>query len=187
MGDLHPPRCHDLASTPISRDRAAPHRHRIRARRPGRRLLTESGTFSEIASAISRPSSARSPRRRRRSALDHEAVERRLGRGQRNRPLDRLRERDGLGVLTYLRDAAAAGRRPPRALSFAGSRRRPVCGGGSRPICVMLTRSRWRTKGSRCRSSKGSSNMPTSASRRFISKESTRARSSTRSTTAGRR
>jgi hypothetical protein len=50
-----------------------------------------------------------------------------------------------------------------------------------------LTRSRWRTKGSRCRSSRGSSGMPTLGSRRFTSKESTRERSWTRSTTASHR
>ena len=65
---------------------------------------------------------------------------------------------------------------------------RPGCGGGSRHTsCGMRTRSRWRTKGSRCRLSRGSSGMRTSGSRRSISKESTRARSSTRSTTAGLR
>ena len=64
---------------------------------------------------------------------------------------------------------------------------RLVCGGGSRRTnSVMFTRSRWRTKGSRCRSSKGSSGTPTSGSPRFISRESTRARSSTPSPTADR-
>lgn len=46
-----------------------------------------------------------------------------------------------------------------------------------------LTRSRWPTKGSRCRLSRGSSGMPTLGSRRSTSKESTPARSSTQSIT----
>ena len=86
------------------------------------------------------------------------------------------------------RPAGGAGQRPPRAASFADSLPRLECGVGSRRTSsVMRTRSRWRTKGSRCRLSRGSSGMRTSASRRFISKESIQARSLTQFTTADRR
>ena len=58
------------------------------------------------------------------------------------------------------RPADAAGQRPLRAVSFAASRRRLGCGGGSRRTSSgMPTRSRWRTKGSRCRLSSGNSGM----------------------------
>jgi integrase len=73
-------------------------------------------------------------------------------------------------------------------LSFAGSASRPAYGDDSRRTSSdMRTRSRWHTKGSRCRSSSGSLGMPISGSHRSTSRESTRARSSTRSTTADRR
>jgi integrase len=63
------------------------------------------------------------------------------------------------------------------------------CGGGLRRTSSgMPTRSRWRTKGSRCRLFRGSSGiMPTSGLRRSTFRESIRARSWTRSTTVGRR
>ena len=106
--------------------------------------------------------------------------------------------------------AVADGQRRPRAASFVGSPRRLACGGGSRRIikptrdragrlndgCADVgtsinygtrMRSRWRTKGSSCRLSRGSSGMPTSGSRRSTSKASTHERSWTRCTTAGRR
>jgi integrase len=69
-----------------------------------------------------------------------------------------------------------------------GSRLGLVCVGGSRHIsCGMLTRSKWRTKGSRCRSSSASWGiMRTSGSRRSTCKVSIHARSSIRCTTAGR-
>ncbi len=52
----------------------------------------------------------------------------------------------------------AAGPRPLPVVSFAGSPLRLGCGGASRRTSSgTLTRSRWRTKGSRCRLSRGSS------------------------------
>jgi hypothetical protein len=83
--------------------------------------------------------------------------------------------------------SGADGQRPPHAASSGGSPRRPGCGGGSRPTSYGTpTPSRWRTKGSRCRLSRGSSGMHTWGSRRSTSKESIHARSLTRSTTADR-
>ena len=82
------------------------------------------------------------------------------------------------------RPAAGDGQLPPRVVSFANSRRRLGCGGGLRRTSSgMLMRSRWPTKGSRCRLFRGSSGMPTLGLRRSTSKESTRERSSTRSIT----
>lgn len=84
--------------------------------------------------------------------------------------------------------AAAVGQRQLPGVSSVGLRSRLASGGGSRRTsCGTLTRSRWRTKGSRCRLSRGSLGMPTSGSRRFTSRESTRERSWTPSTTAGHR
>jgi hypothetical protein len=54
--------------------------------------------------------------------------------------------------------AAAGGQRPPLAASSAVSPPRPGCGAGSpRTSCGTPTRSRWRTRGSRCPSSSASS------------------------------
>jgi hypothetical protein len=56
-------------------------------------------------------------------------------------------------------------------VSSGGSRLTLGCDGGLRRTSSdMLMRSRWRTKGSRCRLSRGSSGMPTLGSRRFTSK-----------------
>ena len=61
------------------------------------------------------------------------------------------------------RPAVAAGKRQPRGVSFADSPPGPGCTGGSRPTsCGTRTRSRWPTKGSHCRSSKGNSATPIS-------------------------
>jgi hypothetical protein len=84
------------------------------------------------------------------------------------------------------RGPRVVGDRRPRGAS-PGSRPRPGCDGGSRRTSYgTTTRSRCRTNGSRCRPSRGSSDMRTSRSRRSSSKGSTPARSSTRSTTADR-
>jgi integrase len=86
------------------------------------------------------------------------------------------------------RRAGAVGRQPLPAASFGGSPRKLGCDGGLRRTSSgMLMRSRWRTKVSRCRLSRGSSGMPISGSRRSTYKESTPATSSTRFTTADRR
>jgi integrase len=77
--------------------------------------------------------------------------------------------------------AAAARGELRRLAAQAGVRR-----GSRRTSSGTRTRLRWRTKGSRCRSSSASSDMRTSASRRSISRESIRGRSSTRFITAGR-
>ena len=69
------------------------------------------------------------------------------------------------------RPAGAPGQRPPPAASSGGSPPWPACGGGSRRTSSDTpTRSKWRTKGSRCRSSSASSGMHTSGSRRSTSK-----------------
>ena len=85
------------------------------------------------------------------------------------------------------RPAGALGQRPRPAASSGGSRPSRACGANSRRTsCGTLMQSRWPTKGSRYRSSRGSSGMPTSGSPRFICQESTRGRSSTQSITDGR-
>ena len=114
----------------------------------------------------------------------------RLGVGPR-RPLDRAPDpaADRSAVLHPRRPDPRRGWSATAArASSAGSRRRPGCAGGSRRTSSgTLTRSRCPTKGSRFRSSRGSSGMPTSGSRRSTCRESIPVRSSTRSTTAGRR
>jgi hypothetical protein len=73
------------------------------------------------------------------------------------------------------------------AVSFVGSLPRRECGGGSRRTSFGTHKpSRWRTKGSRCRLSRGSSGMPTPGLPRFTFRGSIPARSLTRSTIVDR-
>jgi hypothetical protein len=117
--------------------------------------------------------------------------DRRLGLGPR-RPLDRAPHRavDRSAVLPPRQPDPGTGMVSDRRAGRASPPRRAGrgCGGDSpRTSSGTLTPSRWRTKGSRWRSSRGNSGMRTSGSHRSPCRESTRERSSTPSITAGHR